>query len=240
MATRTSTPKKVRLACRRCRSRRIKCDGQVPACTNCAKAGQVCLDVDSQNSDVIIPRNFVGAARARIQWLENIIRERAPDVDLRSGPNVEPALGHETRCPNVGGDVEGEPSTAQTPAVTSPALQSIPSKRSADASEQPDHDGSVPERVHSVAVNLGMLSLNSDSPERHYLGSSSGLLFTNLIGASPSSAASTPQCVGDNTNAGGSEWQDTDKSSDYKTYYEALYASLQKVITFNQLHFLFR
>ncbi|KAL6922886.1 hypothetical protein FSST1_000160 [Fusarium sambucinum] len=228
MATRTSTPKKVRLACRRCRSRRIKCDGQVPACTNCAKAGQVCLDVDSQNSDVIIPRNFVGAARARIQWLENIIRERAPDVDLRSGPNVEPALGHETRCPNVGGDVEGEPSTAQTPAVTSPALQSIPSKRSADASEQPDHDGSVPERVHSVAVNLGMLSLNSDSPERHYLGSSSGLLFTNLIGASPSSAASTPQCVGDNTNAGGSEWQDTDKISDYKTYYEALYASLQK------------
>lgn len=35
-----------------------------------------------------------------------------------------------------------------------------------------------------------MLSLNSDSSQKHYLGSSSGLLFTDLIGASPSSDAS--------------------------------------------------
>lgn len=35
-------------------------------------------------------------------------------------------------------------------------------------------------------MSLGMLSLNSDSSQKHYLGSSSGLLFTDLIGASPS------------------------------------------------------
>lgn len=79
MASQPTPPKKVRLACRRCRVRRIKvclellalknfnlltellqCDGQVPACTNCAKAGQVCLDVDSQNSSLTIPRKLVG------------------------------------------------------------------------------------------------------------------------------------------------------------------------------------
>lgn len=38
-----------------------------------------------------------------------------------------------------------------------------------------------------------MLSLNSDSPQKHYLGSSSGVLFANLIGASPSSTGSTPR-----------------------------------------------
>lgn len=49
-----------------------------------------------------------------------------------------------------------------------------------------------------MALNLGMLSLNSDSSQRHYLGSSSGVLFTNLIGASPSStsAHSTPAPCG--------------------------------------------
>lgn len=64
-------------------------------------------------------------------------------------------------------------------------------KRSAEISSPSDHRESFPEQAHSVAVNLGMLSLNSDSPQKHYLGSSSGLLFTHLIGASPSSTVST-------------------------------------------------
>lgn len=33
-----------------------QCDSQVPACTNCAKAGEVCIDVDSQDSSILIPR----------------------------------------------------------------------------------------------------------------------------------------------------------------------------------------
>lgn len=33
-----------------------QCDGGVPACSNCAKADEVCLDVDGQNADVLIPR----------------------------------------------------------------------------------------------------------------------------------------------------------------------------------------
>lgn len=33
-----------------------QCDGGVPACSNCAKAEEVCLDVDGQNSDILIPR----------------------------------------------------------------------------------------------------------------------------------------------------------------------------------------
>lgn len=44
--------------------------------------------------------------------------------------------------------------------------------------------------ARSVAVDLGMLSLHSDSRQTHYLGSSSGLFFTNLIGAHSDSLAS--------------------------------------------------
>ncbi|KAJ4123367.1 hypothetical protein NW765_006378 [Fusarium oxysporum] len=187
MATRVNAPKKVRLACRRCRVRRIKCDGQVPACTNCAKAGQVCLDVDSQNSDVVIPRNFVSAARERIRWLEDIIKERLPDVDLRSGPQVDASAD-----PTAPSQDERIPEDADVSTSSIPPVPTVSRKRSAEASGQSDQDESFPERAHSVAVNLGMLSLNIDSPQKHYLGSSSGLLFTNLIGASPPSVESTP------------------------------------------------
>jgi hypothetical protein len=37
--------------------------------------------------------------------------------------------------------------------------------------------------ARSVAIDLGMISLHSDSRQQSYLGSSSGVLFTKLIGA---------------------------------------------------------
>ncbi|KAF4341948.1 pyrimidine pathway regulatory 1 [Fusarium beomiforme] len=225
MSTRANPPKKVRLACRRCRVRRIKCDGQVPACTNCAKAGQVCLDVDSQNSDVVIPRNFVAATRERIRWLEDIIRERLPDVDLRSGPQIDPAPD------SAGGPSQDEriPEGLDVSLSSTPAVPGVTRKRSAEASRQPDQDESFPERAHSVAVNLGMLSLNVDSPQKHYLGSSSGLLFTNLIGASPPSVESTPQGATGDVYAGELEWSDDALAQDYnRKCYRELYSILKE------------
>jgi hypothetical protein len=47
-------------------------------------------------------------------------------------------------------------------------------------------------------MDLGMLSLHSDSRQKHYLGSSSGLFFTNLIGAD-SEALSTASPVSTGT-----------------------------------------
>ena len=40
-------------------------------------------------------------------------------------------------------------------------------------------------------MNLGLVSLNSDSSQKAYLGSSSGRLFADLVGASPSSDPSS-------------------------------------------------
>lgn len=49
-----------------------------------------------------------------------------------------------------------------------------------------EDDDPIAEKVHSLAHSLGMVSLNSDSTQRHYMGSSSGVLFTDLIRMSPS------------------------------------------------------
>ncbi|KAF4441025.1 aconitate hydratase 1 [Fusarium acutatum] len=208
MATRINAPKKVRLACRRCRVRRIK----------------VCLDVDSQNSDIVIPRNFVSAARERIRWLEDIVRDRLPDVDLRSGPQVDPSSD-----PTAPSQDERIPEDADITISSIPPVSTSSRKRSAEASGQSDQDESFPERAHSVAVNLGMLSLNIDSPQKHYLGSSSGLLFTNLIGASPPSVDSTPQGLQGDKYAGELEWSDDTVAQDQnRKYHQELYSLLKQ------------
>ncbi|KAM0248890.1 hypothetical protein ACHAP5_003097 [Fusarium lateritium] len=73
-----------------------------------------------------------------------------------------------------------------------------------------------------------MLSLNIDSPQKHYLGSSSGLLFTNLIGASPPSAESTPRSGGQ-IHAGDLEWHDDALAQDHnRKYYRELYNLLKQ------------
>ncbi|KAH6695429.1 fungal-specific transcription factor domain-containing protein [Plectosphaerella plurivora] len=190
MATRIGTPRKVRLACRRCRARRIKCDGETPACSNCAKAGEACLDVDGQNSSILIPRNFSQIAQARIQWLEDIIRERLPDVDLADGPRVDLPPDTKAGVPTHQGTFLS--TSDEQPQVRSSFVSDASLKRRSESTASPANHDEFADRAHSVAVNLGMLALNADSSQKHYLGSSSGLLFTHLVGASPSSDGSTP------------------------------------------------
>ncbi|KAK1598471.1 uncharacterized protein LY79DRAFT_656148 [Colletotrichum navitas] len=225
MATRVNPPKKVRLACRRCRIRRIKCDGEVPACTNCARAGETCLDVDSQNSGLLVPRNFASAARARIQWLENIIKQRLPDVDLSQGPQID-AFPDPKGSANVA-DADQDDEVVSTssfrsgPGSCQPTRQTLSLgsqrmgiKRPAETMSSYKHDEQFPDPTHSVAMNPGFLSLNSDSNRKYYLGSSSGALFTNLIGTSPSSAESTTAALLDDVQAQGpsSEWHEISAS----------------------------
>ncbi|RPA93905.1 hypothetical protein L873DRAFT_1703538 [Choiromyces venosus 120613-1] len=80
--------KKTVTACQRCRTRKIRCDGTLPACKNCVKAGVDCIEVD-RTGDNNMPRSHVLELENRIKWLEDIVRARAPDVDLQAGPPAE-------------------------------------------------------------------------------------------------------------------------------------------------------
>ena len=55
-------------------------------------------------------------------------------------------------------------------------------KRSHSTMEESEVGSPLSIKARSVAIDLGMLSLQSDSRQQHYLGSSSGLLFTKLVG----------------------------------------------------------
>lgn len=58
--------------------------------------------------------------------------------------------------------------------------------------EEQEVERPVSVEARSVAIDLGMLSLHSDSRQKHYLGSSSGLLFMKLIGAGNAEQAFGP------------------------------------------------
>lgn len=78
------------------------------------------------------------------------------------------------------------------PPKAPPSEVPIPtSKRTySSISEYPLQEGFADE-ARSVALDLGLLTLNSDSRQTHYLGTSSGRLFTSLIGAGSPEAALT-------------------------------------------------
>jgi hypothetical protein len=127
-----------------------------------------------RNKDQSIPRDFPTTARSRVEWLEECIKQLAPSFDLAQGPKVDFSFlegSHRRGSPARGRSDDG----MSTPA---PGKRTFRSVESSENQQQQNFSS----EAHSVAVHLGMLSLNSDSRQKHYLGSSSGRLFSSLIG----------------------------------------------------------
>ncbi|PVH95791.1 hypothetical protein DM02DRAFT_645152 [Periconia macrospinosa] len=161
----TSRNPRLRLSCSRCQRRKIRCDRQYPVCGNCAKNSAACFDGDSVRLRPA-PRNRVGEQtvtrlKHRITWLESIIRERLPDIDLSS----EPLLS--STDDTVTGNSDSHLSPLQ------PQLQ----RQSQDlaASHLPS---SVP--VTQRAHEIGLISVGGNSDQR-YIGPSSGYFLARLL-----------------------------------------------------------
>ncbi|KAL4987428.1 fungal-specific transcription factor domain-containing protein [Aspergillus falconensis] len=180
-ASAVRTPHRRRaLACVRCRRRKVRCDGALPACSNCAKAGEECFE----------GREASAVSRTRLHYLENRVREleearyRDPPPppplsehpeDGRSSlalhdqtasqplPSFAHALIHQTTAP-LGGDANL--GSSHTPA--SAAESSAVSVSSQITRNQP------------LAHEVGLISL-SNTTDPKYLGPSSGVTFARLI-----------------------------------------------------------
>ncbi|KAK0121939.1 hypothetical protein ONS95_010213 [Cadophora gregata] len=138
-------------------------------------------------------------AIARIAWLEDIIRTQLPHVNLNDGPlpsghpgqfgTASDGLGRASEIPSEAvpfsmGDFQQSMGSlsGQTMEEISPAPPKG-TKRTLEATtfDSSLQDKSVHEDARSVALELGLLSLISDSRQMHYLGSSSGTLFASLF-----------------------------------------------------------
>lgn len=184
-----------------------------------------------------IAASFTNAARARISWLEEIIRSRLPDVDLDSGPHVEIHRDSKADTPEPRGPENAASSTSPQTDVQGTVSDSIDHPRRPSLKRPfPNHPANdaenaeaFSEQAHTVSMSLGMLSLNSDSLQKHYIGSSSGLLFTYLIGASPSSNES-PSSIADGQRSR-SNWPSSEAASDtLNDHHRTLLRFLKQVI----------
>lgn len=121
----------------------------------------------------------------RIKWLEKKLGTLCPDFDLSQGPQVNADFVETLNTSQDGPSVAHGASATQrdTSELTLQEFLEVPvtNKRSYSAMES-DADSPLSAKARSVAIDLGMLSLQSDSRQKHYLGSSSGLLFAKLMG----------------------------------------------------------
>ncbi|KAM3505835.1 hypothetical protein MY11210_007795 [Beauveria gryllotalpidicola] len=178
-----------KLACLRCQRRKIRCDGDLPTCRNCRNAGAACTDGLS-----VRVKDLPRALKSRIAWLESIVRQRCPDVNLENGQpqqNIDPAmLDMPALEPDTGFDasVADAPQTITGPHTSSqpprPALEQVLGGNSASAHE------------------IGMLSLGASQDSR-YIGPSSGYFLARVMLSKSRDSVSGTDTQNNNTDIPG-------------------------------------
>ena len=99
-------------ACSRCRSAKVKCDGKLPACSACERAGK--SDECSSTSDEFAKgkeRNYVATLEMRIEKLEGQIKTARDDKERRKSTSgtlepdttINPRRGSESPQSTRGG-----------------------------------------------------------------------------------------------------------------------------------------
>ena len=69
-----SSPSRIAQACDRCRSKKIRCDGVKPCCSQCANAGFECKTSDKLSRRAF-PRGYTRSLEHRVRGLEAEVRE---------------------------------------------------------------------------------------------------------------------------------------------------------------------
>jgi hypothetical protein len=129
----------------------------------------------------VVIRRYINHLEHRVRWLESIVKERCPDVDLTTGPdteitgNIDDTL---TSTSVLQPDDHWEPSAGQD---ISGEIQDIPinaTETAANITEAPADN--PPHTDSSLTHQIGLVSLPSGDNPR-YIGPSSGHFFTQLV-----------------------------------------------------------
>ncbi|KAK6429371.1 hypothetical protein LTR95_014481, partial [Oleoguttula sp. CCFEE 5521] len=154
-----------------------------------AKAGVSCIDTDTYRAGVSVPRAYVADAHARLEWLENVVRTRLPDIDLDAGPQVS------TNSDDPVNNQREQSLGNSTAASDNNLAIGSSTKRPLDHTGK-DDSLSVSKRARRMAANLGLFSLNPNAMQAQYLGSSSGSFFADLLVDTDAERMSDPDTDG--------------------------------------------
>lgn len=75
----TDSTTKIKSACKRCRSKKIKCDQEFPSCRNCSKANEPCVSLDPVTGEDV-PRSYLLFLESRVAVMAKKLRECGVDI----------------------------------------------------------------------------------------------------------------------------------------------------------------
>ena len=161
----TSSQARIAQACDRCRSKKIRCDGIRPSCTQCTNVGFECKTSDKLSRRAF-PRGYTESLEERVRQLEGEVRELKELLDEKD-EKIDMLSRLHSHSP------QGF-SNARRPSVQSPPATSV-------REESQEKDDTFKVQQPPLLVDDG----NSDS---HFVGTSSGRTFIGMtILISPSS-----------------------------------------------------
>ncbi|KAK3327528.1 fungal-specific transcription factor domain-containing protein [Cercophora scortea] len=147
-----SSQSRIAQACDRCRSKKIRCDGTRPCCSQCANVGFECRTSDKLSRRAF-PRGYTESLEERVRVLENEVRELKDLLDEKDEKIDMLAKMH------------GNRGRSAEPARASPA---------AELKREP---GSPQIREDTFRVQASPLLLGVENSDSYFMGASSGRAF---------------------------------------------------------------
>ncbi|EFQ35068.1 fungal specific transcription factor domain-containing protein [Colletotrichum graminicola M1.001] len=155
----TSSQSRIAQACDRCRSKKIRCDGIRPTCSQCANVGFECRTSDKLSRRAF-PRGYTESLEERVRQLENEVRELKDLLDEKDEKIDMLSRMHG----NHSHAIHRSPSIAVS--AHSPAS-------AADARR----DAATPAKEDTFRVQASPLLLGVDNSDSYFMGPSSGRAF---------------------------------------------------------------
>lgn len=154
----TSAQSRIAQACDRCRSKKIRCDGVTPCCTQCANVGFECKTSDKLSRRAF-PRGYTESLEERVRSLEQEVRE------------LKDLLDEKDEKIDILSRIHPRSSVTRTSPSESPS-SSVEEKKSPSEHEAPQED------TFKVQQSPSLLDGETDS---YFMGASSGRAFIGTL-----------------------------------------------------------
>lgn len=150
-----SAQSRIAQACDRCRSKKIRCDGIRPTCSQCANVGFECRTSDKLSRRAF-PRGYTESLEERVRVLEAEVRELKDLLDEKDEKIDMLSAMHNSR---------------RRPSVTTATV--APTPESTRESPKPKED--------TFKVQASPLLLGVENSDAYFMGSSSGRAFIGKL-----------------------------------------------------------
>lgn len=154
----SSCQSRIAQACDRCRSKKIRCDGIRPSCTQCTNVGFECKTSDKLSRRAF-PRGYTESLEERVRLLEGEVRELKELLDEKD-EKIDMLSRIHSHSPQ--GFSNGGRSSVQSPTIS-------------ESREE------LQEKDDTFKVQQPPLLVDEENSDSYFVGNSSGRTFVGMI-----------------------------------------------------------